>query len=180
MFIDITPNPNAKRFVLDKILLENEIYLEISTDSQVDKKLPVLLIELSKLSFISRLFVMNNFITIIKKSDAIWDIIVPCIQDVIFKHIDSFCLNQEVVYDYKNDIEERIINVLSKYVGPAIAMDGGAIRYHSFEKSNGVLTVEVLGACQGCPSLYNTLRIGIEPMVKDLVPQVKSVVQLKK
>jgi NFU1 iron-sulfur cluster scaffold homolog, mitochondrial len=91
-----------------------------------------------------------------------------------------FELTKDVTTSNEREVIKRIKDILDNYVAPAIAMDGGAIRYHSFDEYSGTLTVEVLGSCQGCPSLFNTLKVGIQPMVSDLVPQVQSVVQLKK
>jgi Fe-S cluster biogenesis protein NfuA len=123
---------------------------------------------------------MNNFITVIKKADYEWSNIVPEITRIIDENLPFFELKKDVNTTSEREVIKRIKDILDTYVAPAIAMDGGAIRYHSFDEYSGTLTVEVLGSCQGCPSLFNTLKVGIQPMVSDLVPQVQSVVQLKK
>ena len=71
------------------------------------------------------------------------------------------------------ELVNKIIQLLDKYVKPAVEMDGGNIKFHSFE--NGVVNVILQGACSGCPSSSGTLKVGIEGMLKRMVPEVKAV-----
>ena len=52
-------------------------------------------------------------------------------------------------------------------------MDGGDITFHSFE--DGVVTLQMRGACQGCPSSTATLKMGIENMLRHYIPEVREV-----
>ncbi|MEG5004294.1 NifU family protein [Microcoleus sp. B5-C4] len=176
----ITPNPDAKTFITDKTIIESNGYIEVTEETQNISELPALCAELICLPFVKRVLVMNNFVTVVKAANARWDNILSEIQRVIETRLPdfsySFCANRTQL----DDETSKIKNILDSYIGPAIAVDGGAIRYHSFDKESGVLTVDVLGSCHGCPSLINTLERGIEPMIKDMFPQVNSVIRLKK
>ena len=71
----------------------------------------------------------------------------------------------------------KISDILDEFVRPAVEQDGGAINFHSFEK--GTVTVNLRGACSGCPSASLTLKSGIETVLKRLVPEVKEVVAVE-
>lgn len=176
----ITPNPNAKIFIADKTIIESNGYIEVTEETQNISELPTLCAELICLPFVKRVLVMNNFVTVVKAADARWDNILSEIQRVIETKLPDFSYDFYADRTELDDDASKIKNILDSYIGPAIAVDGGAIRYHSFDKESGVLIVDVLGSCHGCPSLINTLQRGIEPMIKDIFPQVNSVIRLKK
>jgi Fe-S cluster biogenesis protein NfuA len=71
-------------------------------------------------------------------------------------------------------INKQIKQILDEYIKPAVESDGGAITFQSFE--NGIVTVQLQGACSGCPSSSMTLKAGIENLLKNKIPEVKSVV----
>ena len=68
---------------------------------------------------------------------------------------------------------QQIKHLLDTRVRPAVAMDGGDITFHSFDE--GVVTLQMRGACQGCPSSTATLKMGIENMLRHYIPEVKEV-----
>ena len=72
-----------------------------------------------------------------------------------------------------SDIEKQIVEIIETRVRPSVAMDGGDIIYKGFE--NGVVYLQLRGACSGCPSASVTLKSGIESMLKHFIPEVKSV-----
>ena len=96
---------------------------------------------------------------------------------------DYFQTNNEPILvkngDKKNkdlnvsDIEERIIKVLDTKIRPAVAKDGGDIKFKSFK--DGVVHVELQGSCSGCPSSLMTLKQGVQNLLCHYVEEVKSV-----
>jgi Fe-S cluster biogenesis protein NfuA len=78
------------------------------------------------------------------------------------------------IQDGDSDVEVRIKGALDKYVKPAVEMDGGSISFVSFDE--GKLTLQLQGACSGCPSSTVTLKQGIENLMKRFVPEVQNVV----
>ena len=72
-----------------------------------------------------------------------------------------------------DDTVKRIIDVLDTKIRPAVARDGGDIKFKSFEK--GVVKVELQGSCSGCPSSLMTLKQGVQNLLKHYVKEVNSV-----
>ena len=68
---------------------------------------------------------------------------------------------------------KKIIDVLDTKIRPAVARDGGDIKFKSFE--NGVVKVELQGSCSGCPSSLMTLKQGVQNLLKHYVSEVNSV-----
>ena len=84
--------------------------------------------------------------------------------------------NNEIQPDKANNsnkIEIKIIEVLDTKVRPAVARDGGDIKFKSFK--DGVVKVELQGSCSGCPSSLMTLKQGVQNLLKHYVKEVNSV-----
>ena len=69
-------------------------------------------------------------------------------------------------------IEKDIIKAINK-IRPYIQRDGGDVEFVSF--NDGIAYVRMLGACQGCSSIHDTIELGIESILLDEVPAVKKV-----
>ncbi len=67
----------------------------------------------------------------------------------------------------------KIENVIEKEIRPALAQDGGNISFKKFE--NGIVYVQLQGACACCPGAQMTLKMGVERHLKEKIPEVKSV-----
>ena len=74
----------------------------------------------------------------------------------------------------KVDVDMDILNDTIEYIRPAVQADGGDIKLSSVE--DGVVNIEMLGACQGCPLSIATLKSGIERILIDKVPGVEQVI----
>ena len=72
------------------------------------------------------------------------------------------------------DIDLDILNETIEYIRPAVQADGGDIKLASVD--NGVVNIEMLGACVGCPLSIATLKSGIERILKEKVPGVEEVI----
>ena len=72
-----------------------------------------------------------------------------------------------------NEIEKKIINILETKIRPAVAKDGGDIKFKEFKK--GIVKVELQGSCSGCPSSTMTLMQGVENLFRHYLPEVKQV-----
>ena len=76
--------------------------------------------------------------------------------------------------DSNSEIDMDILNDTIEYIRPAVQADGGDIKLASV--NDGVVNIEMLGACQGCPLSIATLKSGIERILKDKVPGVVEVI----
>ena len=121
----------------------------------------------------------ENFISVKKTEDASWNELKP----MVISHINHYFENNKepiLKGDEKtniaNDTDEtvkRIIDVLDTKIRPAVARDGGDIKFKSFEK--GIVKVELQGSCSGCPSSLMTLKQGVQNLLKHYVKEVQSV-----
>ena len=73
-----------------------------------------------------------------------------------------------------NGIRERVEMALER-IRPAIQMDGGDVQLVDVSE-DGVVTVQMMGACGGCPMSMLTLKAGIERIIKSQVPEVTEIV----
>ena len=71
------------------------------------------------------------------------------------------------------EIEKKIIKILDQKIRPAVAKDGGDIKFKEFK--DGVVKVQLQGSCSGCPSSTLTLKQGVQNLLKHYIREVKSV-----
>jgi NFU1 iron-sulfur cluster scaffold homolog, mitochondrial len=174
IFTEETPNPETLKFVATKMLYNGSIDFENAAAAEHSP----LAKELFKLNFVEGVFVAANFITITKKKDIEW----VEIQNIIRESIKSM-LEQNVAITEKveekvefkgSEVEIKIQQILHDYVRPAVESDGGAIQFKKFDE--GKVTLQMQGACSGCPSSTITLKQGIENLLKRMVPEVTEVI----
>jgi Fe-S cluster biogenesis protein NfuA len=183
IYTEMTPNPESIKFVTNRHLLPN-FQLDFRAKEMAEGS--PLALHLFDIPFVKGVFISNNFVTITKKPDYDWFEITPevkqAIQDFIQsgkRLVDDSLLPKDVIEEQKSsnaeDVspENKIKDLLEKYVKPAIQMDGGHIEFRSFE--NGVVKLSLQGSCSGCPSSSLTLKSGIEGLLKRMVPEVEIV-----
>ena len=186
MFIQTeqTPNPNAIKFIPGmKVASSPQHFTETA-----DAKKSFLVQTLLNTKYIKEVFLGAEFITVTKENESDWEILKPEVIMIIMNHITSGLPIIEESDEQKDDltednatnkatgyskIEQEIIEIIETRVRPAVSMDGGDIIYQSFE--DGVVKLQLHGACSGCPSSTITLKNGIESMLKHYIPEVKEV-----
>ena len=186
MFIqtDETPNPNAIKF-LPGCDISSEAPVFFNNFEEARKK-SSLAAKIFQIENIEAVFYGSDFITVTKKNHADWSLLKPEILIVMMDHfVAGLSVFDSMVADktedsIKNkdagdisDIEKQIIEIIETRVRPSVAMDGGDIVYMSFE--DGIVYLQLRGACSGCPSSSITLKNGIESMLQHFVPEVKGV-----
>ena len=176
MFIqtEITPNPNSLKFLPGKKVSNSGSY-EITKKDTIQNEL---VRNLLSINGVEGVFLGENFISINKNDQVTWDdikhIVISLINDfysdgkdfVIDKNLD------EVSTDL-SEIEKKIIKILDQKIRPAVAKDGGDIKFKEFK--NGVVKVQLQGSCSGCPSSLMTLKQGVQNLLKHYVKEVNSV-----
>ena len=75
-----------------------------------------------------------------------------------------------------SELEERIVKILDQKIRPAVARDGGDIKFKEFK--DGVVKVQLQGSCSGCPSSTMTLKQGVQNLLCHYLPEVKEVVAI--
>lgn len=181
VYAESTPNPNAQKFVTNKLLSAQNI--EVLNIKEA-KEVPIAS-ELFGFDFVKEVFISSNYISIIKNDNVEWYEINTEIRDFIKEYIQSnrrivsenykpkIAENNSVKSEYKqttDPISKQIISILEEYVQPAVAGDGGNIQFLSYQEDTKEVNVILQGACNGCPSSTITLKNGIEATLKQFLP----------
>ena len=87
----------------------------------------------------------------------------------------EFVINKDLTEQNESfdEIEKRIVQLLEDKIRPAIARDGGDIKFKEFK--DGVVKVQLQGSCSGCPSSTMTLKQGVQNLLCHYLPEVKKV-----
>ena len=193
VYAEMTPNPATMKYVSNKLLLDYEESVEYKSAEEAKNSSP-LATQLFQFPFVTRVFITANFVAITKSDSLEWDMInmelrefvrdfVSTGEKVVTKMPEPVSAEDEVNQDTEkapkkvyaaSEHDEQIKDLLDEYVRPAVEGDGGAIDFVAYEA--GVVTVQLRGACSGCPSSTMTLRGGIENLLKQHIPEIKAVV----
>ena len=177
MFIqtETTPNPNSLKFLPNKIV-SNGGSFEITKKDDVKNDL---IKDLMSVKGVEGIFLSKDFISINKYDDTSWDdikhIVISLIND--FYATGKNCVIDNSPFKIEEnlgDIEKKIVKILDEKIRPAIAKDGGDIKFKKFE--NGIVMVQLQGSCSGCPSSTMTLKQGVQNLLCHYLPEVKEVV----
>lgn len=183
MFIQTepTPNPATMKFLPGEPVLPDGT-ANFSNADAVQGRSP-LAENLFQIDGVAGVFFGSDFVTVTKDDMAEWQILKPSILGVIMEHYVSGAPIMTGAATEASDAPEvaaedqevvaQIVELLDTRVRPAVAQDGGDIIFHGFE--NGVVMLEMHGACAGCPSSTATLKHGIENMLRHYVPEVMEV-----
>lgn len=190
LYTEQTPNPESLKFVTNRMLYPNNTADFRETDQELAAEWSPLATELFGMPFVKGVYICNNFVTITKEINYEWSDVMLKIKSFLKTYVeDDKSIVKEGFETVKADLEAehkatysgddaalvtKIIELIDTYVKPAVEMDGGNIEFKSYDK--GTVTVELQGACSGCPSSTVTLQSGIEGMLKRMVPEVKEVV----
>jgi Fe-S cluster biogenesis protein NfuA len=177
MFIQTeeTPNPESLKFLPGVNISPVPMnFLESSNTSGSP-----LAEKLFLLDSVKSVFLGYDFITITKKEDVTWDAIkaeiLVTIMDFLISGLEPVNRSSATaaISDDEDKIVKEIREIIETRVRPSVMQDGGDIVFHDFK--DGIVRLELHGACSGCPSSSVTLKNGIENMLKYYVPEVISV-----
>ncbi len=175
---ETTPNPNSLKFLSEKVI--SAIGTEEFQKNDSKETSNQFIKELLNFKGVELVLLSKNFLSVNKTDDASWNELKP----MVISHLnDYFEKNNEPILkdntQQKNitgsddETVKKIIDVLDTKIRPAVAKDGGDIKFKSFE--NGVVKVELQGSCSGCPSSIMTLKQGVQNLLKHYVKEVNSV-----
>lgn len=186
MFIQTeqTPNPNTLKFIPGRdVFIKDYEGFPASYSKDDDVTICPLAESLLKIEGIVSVYLGKDFLSVNKQDNADWYVLKPHILGTIMEHyinniplIKTNMTPQATNPVELDEISQKIVTIINERVRPAVAQDGGDIVFHSF--TNGVVYLEMKGACSGCPSSTQTLKSGIENMLKFYVPEVEDVQQI--
>ena len=201
IYAEMTPNPLTMKFVADRILLEGGGQVDYINAEAVGDSSP-LAKELFCFPFVTGVFISGNFVTVTKDDSLGWELIVQQLRG----HIREWLMENEKAVEFipenlpvaehvipnadpslssaenlkilenvvPTEFDDQIRILLDEFVRPAVEQDGGAIDFRAF--IDGKVFVELKGACNGCPSSMDTLKGGIENLLKSKLEEVEEVV----
>ncbi len=188
IYAEATPNPASMKYVANKILINEKGASAEYKNSSETLTAPIAK-QLFQFPFVKTIFISANYITITKIDAVDWDDINLELRNFLTQYLNDGKLiitalpKQEVPIDNtftetktistqhqapQNEVEAKIVEILDQYIRPAVENDGGLITFKSLV--DGVVTVQMRGACSGCPSSTMTLKAGIEALLKRLMP----------
>ena len=176
MFVqtEITPNPNSLKFLPGKIV-SNKGSFEITQNDRTNNELVKNLLSING---VEGIFLGKDFISINKYDDTSWDeikhIVISLIND--FYSTGKECVVENTLIENNEnlkDIEKKIVKILDEKIRPAVAKDGGDIKFKEFK--DGIVKVQLQGSCSGCPSSTMTLKQGVQNLLCHYLPEVKKV-----
>ena len=173
-----TPNPNSLKFLSEKVIsaIGTEEFQKVKSKDLKNKFVK----ELLEFKGVELVLLSKNFLSVKKTDDVTWNELKP----MVISHINEYFekndepilkgnIKSEVTKEDDDETIKKIIDVLDTKIRPAVARDGGDIKFKSFE--NGVVKVELQGSCSGCPSSLMTLKQGVQNLLKHYVKEVNSV-----
>ena len=173
-----TPNPDAIMLKVQETLVPSGTHEFTRSDDTAGSPLATALLELTGIELV---LIAPRFVTLRKTTEADWPDLVPDAKMAMRSFLQS---GQMAVFETDSTIdpaklgaiEQKILRLLNEEIRPAIAMDGGDLTYIGFEE--GIVTVQMIGACGNCPSATATLKMGIERLLMEEIPEVLSVEQV--
>jgi NFU1 iron-sulfur cluster scaffold homolog, mitochondrial len=176
MFVqtEITPNPNSLKFLPGKTV-SNQGSFEITKKDETNNEL---IRNLLSVNGVEGIFLGQDFISINKYDNINWDeikhVVISLIND-FYASGKEFVIDKNINENTQNlkEIEQKIVKILDQKIRPAVAKDGGDIKFKEFK--NGVVKVQLQGSCSGCPSSTMTLKQGVQNLLCHYIPEVKEV-----
>ncbi len=178
---EATPNPNTLKFLPGEKVVSGP---PRDFKSVEEAEASPLAKRLFAVDGVRGVFLGSDFISVSKAEDADWALLKPAVLGAIMEHylsgdpvIEGAAAEASEFYDEKDaEVVQRIKEVLDTRVRPAVAQDGGDITFQGFK--DGVVYLQMVGACSGCPSSTATLKQGVENLLRHFVPQVQEVQQV--
>ena len=173
-----TPNPDSLKFISENII--SAVGTEEFHKNKKNEISNQFIKELLNFSGVELILLSKNFLSVKKTREATWEELKP----MVISHLNDYfqnnkgpilkdkSLNEET--NNKDETVHKILEVLDTKIRPAVARDGGDIKFKSFE--NGVVKVQLQGSCSGCPSSTMTLKQGVQNLLCHYLPEVKEVV----
>jgi len=175
--IEVTPNPNSLKFLPGKKVSNSGPY-EITKKNQINNELVK---NIFSVNGVEGIFLGQDFISVNKSDQTKWDEI----KHIVISHINDFysggnefVIDENIKQEESNldEIEQKIVKILDQKIRPAVARDGGDIKFKEYK--DGVVKVQLQGSCSGCPSSTMTLKQGVQNLLCHYLPEVKEVIAI--
>ena len=179
MFVqtEVTPIPNSLKFLPGKKVSNSGPY-EITKKDNIQNEL---VRNILSVNGVEGVFLGEDFISVNKIESIKWDdvkhIVISFIND-FYSDGSEFVIDENLEEKNSNlgELEKKIVKILDQKIRPAVARDGGDIKFKEFK--DGIVKVQLQGSCSGCPSSTMTLKQGVQNLLCHYLPEVKEVVAI--
>lgn len=181
IYAEMTPNPNAMKFVSNKLLIDGFVEVKSREESA---GVPLAQAIFTEFDFAKEVFVSDNFVAVTRDNSVEWHQVMMAVRGFIAEYLQTGGeistieaqkhenpVEKIINRDY-TDNEQKISDILNEYVAPAVENDGGKISLMEYDESTKTAKMLLQGACSGCPSSTATLKGGIENILKQFVPNL--------
>ena len=181
IYAEMTPNPNAMKFVSNKLLIDGFVEVKSREESV---GVPLAQAIFTEFDFAKEVFVSDNFVAVTRDNSVEWHQVMMAVRGFIAEYLQTGGeistieaqkhenpVEKIINRDY-TDNEQKISDILNEYVAPAVENDGGKISLMEYDESTKTAKMLLQGACSGCPSSTATLKGGIENILKQFVPDL--------
>ena len=180
MFVqtETTPNPNSLKFIPGKKVSNSEP-IEITDKNKSNNEL---IRNILSVNGVIGIFLAEDFLSVNKDEKTEWE----DLKHIIISFInDYYSEGKEIVIESNltsasetgsSEIENKIIKILETKIRPAVARDGGDIKFKEY--NDGIVTVQLQGSCSGCPSSTMTLKRGVQNLLCHYIPEIKEVIAI--
>jgi Fe-S cluster biogenesis protein NfuA len=179
MFVqtEVTPNPNSLKFLPGKNVSNSGPY-EITNKDQFNNELVKNILSVNG---VEGVFLGKDFISVNKSDQIKWDDIKHIVTSFIndfYSDGKEFVIDENIKEEQSDldEIEQKIVKILDQKIRPAVARDGGDIKFKEYK--DGVVKVQLQGSCSGCPSSTMTLKRGVQNLLCHYLPEVKEVIAI--
>ncbi|MBN1688641.1 MAG: NifU family protein [Candidatus Omnitrophica bacterium] len=176
---EFTPNPKSLKFNANRVIIEKGTF-SYSKSAEAEKS--ILAKKLFQVKGVEGVLIGKDFVTITRGANVgTWAAIIPAVSDTLKDHLLSgepavFSEASNQASGSESEVEKRIQQFLDEKIRPALARDGGDVTFESYK--DGVVALQLRGACSHCPSATMTLKMGVERLLREAIPEVKEVVQV--
>ena len=179
MFVqtEVTPNPNSLKFLPGKNVSNSGPY-EITNKDQINNELVKNILSVNG---VEGVFLGKDFLSVNKSDQIKWDEIKHIVTSFIndfYSDGKEYVIDENIKEQEPNldEIEQKIVKILDQKIRPAVARDGGDIKFKEYK--DGVVKVQLQGSCSGCPSSTMTLKKGVQNLLCHYLPEVKEVIAI--
>ena len=188
-----TPNPLAREFRLPgkQLFSAPDIVLRFQPSNLPMKDLEAvspLAAKLVSLEHVSEILLTSEGVTVNVDHGAYWEDVTPRVTKIVQNALNCGPVTESAMHQLAElaggnasavwpdcSVEADIVDILEMHIRPHVREDGGDIRFHGFDHESGMASVQLVGACSGCPSSASTLKGRVEVLLRHYVPEVTRV-----
>ncbi len=181
IYAEMTPNPMVMKFVSSTSLIDG--FIEVKSREEAND-VPLAKAIFEEYDFVKEVFISDNFVAVTKNVSVEWHEVMVTMRTFVADYLQNGgVVSNAIAHKHESpaasimnreytETEQKISDILTEYVAPAVESDGGKISLMEYDAETKTAKMLLQGACSGCPSSTATLKGGIENLLKQFVPEL--------